>query len=143
MHKQRVVATLVTEIVIQFYKPLERLFRYHFFKRIERQGNVSFSGRDNRHNIGKISCVCAPTFRALLIGENFYEREVFNRCRVPAHFEPVVEKVVLLVCFERAFLDFFQFEIVTALFTYFGYKHNPKLETAVVDIVRNDLSPKT
>lgn len=110
---------------------------------IERQSNVCFSGRDNRHNIGKISCVCAPTFRALLIGENFYEGKVLNGCRVPAHFEPVVEKVILLVCFKRAFLDFFQFKIVAALFTHFGYKHNTELKTAVVDIIRNDLSPKT
>ena len=56
-----------------------------------------------------------------------------------AHFEPRIEKVVLLVGLPRALLHLFEFEIVAALLTHFRNRHDAEFETAAVRIVLNHL----
>ena len=106
MHEQSVVATAVSEIVIQGYKAIKRYFGHHIFYRVKRQSKFCIPGGNDIYNVAEISCVRAPTFRALLVRKHLYERKIIYRCRVSAHFEPRIEKVVLLVRFVVFLLDF-------------------------------------
>ena len=87
------------------------------------------------YDVAEITRIRAPAFGPLLVREYLDEREVIYRSRVPAHFEPVIEQVVLLVCLIRTFLDFFEFQIIAALLAYLRNAYNPKLKTACLRIV--------
>ena len=49
------------------------------------------------YNLAQVASVCAPTFGALFVRYNSYERVIIYRGGVSYHFKPTIEKVVLLI----------------------------------------------
>ena len=95
------------------------------------------------NNIAKISCVRSPAFRSLLVGEHFDKREVIYRSTVTAHFQPGIEKVVLLVGFIIVSLYLLMVKYVSSFFSDLGYKDDAKLKAAYLRVIIYDLLPKT
>ena len=142
MHEQRIVAPAETKIVVHGNEPVERPFAYHFFYRVERKRKSLLSRLHNMDYVAQVSCIGAPAFGPLFVRKNLDKREIVYRCRMSAHFEPRIEQVVLLVGINRAFLDFFKFQIVSALFANLWNRHNAEFKAACLRVILYDLFPE-
>ena len=91
------------------------------------------------NDVAQIPRVSTPAFRALLVGKHLDKRKVIYRCRVPAHFQPRVEKVVFLVGFLGVLFDLLMVEYVAALLADLGYYHYTKFKAPGVRVVLQDL----
>ena len=91
------------------------------------------------YDVAQIPRVCTPAFRALLVGKYLDEREIIYRCRVPAHFQPRIEKVVFLVGFFGVLFDLLVVEYVAALLANLGYNDYAKFKAPGVRVVLQDL----
>lgn len=139
MHEQSVVAPAETEVVVKRYEPFEQPTRKRVLDCVERKRKPLLARRHDMQNFAKVARVRTPALRPLFVGEHLDERKVIHGRGMTAHFEPRIEKVVLLVGFPRTLLNLFEFEIVAALLTHFRNRHDAEFETAAVRIVLNHL----
>ena len=93
-------------------------------------------------DVAQISCIRAPRFRSLLIREYLDEREVVHRGGVPAHLQPRIEQVVLLIGFIRTLFNLFEFQIIPALLADLRDGDNAEFKASGFGIVLDDLLPK-
>ncbi len=139
MHKQRVVAPTETEVVVKRHEPLEQPARKRVLDCVKRERKPLLARGHDMQDFAKVARVRTPALRPLFVGEHLDEREVVDGRGMTAHFEPRIEKVVLLVGFPRALLHLFEFEVVAALFAHFRNRYHAEFETAAVRIVLNHL----
>lgn len=92
--------------------------------------------------VAQISCIGTPTFGPLFVRKHLDKWEIIYRRRVTAHFEPCIEQVILLVCFFRTLLDFFEFQIISALLSNLRNRHNAEFKAACLRVIFYDLFPE-
>ena len=139
MHEQSVVAPTETEVVVKRHEPLEQPARKRVLDCVERERKPLLASGHDMQDFAKVARVRTPALRPLFVGEHLDERKVVHGRGMTAHFEPRIEKVVLLVGLPRALLNLFEFEVVAALLTNFRNRHDAEFETAAVRIVFNHL----
>lgn len=139
MHEQSVVAPAETEVVVKRHEPLEQPARKRVLDCIERKRKPLLARGHDMQDFAKVARVRTPALRPLFVGEHLDERKVVHGRGVTAHFEPRIEKVVLLVGLPRALFHLFEFEVVAALLAHFRNRHDAEFKTAAVRIVFNHL----
>ena len=135
VHGKRIVAPRKAVVIIQAHELSEYRGIEQFPDKEERHGKPRFAALADMHNLAQIACVCAPTFGALLVRDNFHKREIIHRRAMPYHFQPIVETVVLLICRFFPLFQFFKFEHIFALFPDFGNIDHAELKAVRKDVV--------
>ena len=140
MHGKRIVAPRKAVVIVQVYEFSKHRGIEQFPDKEERHGKPRFAALADMHDFTQIARVRAPTFGALLVRDNFHEREIIHRRAMPYHFQPIVETVVLLICRFFPLFHLFEFEHIFAFFPDFGNIDNAELKTIRKGIVFNHFS---
>ena len=106
IHSKRIIAAVKTIFVIQPRKLIIKPPVKQFCKREKRHCKPCFAAFSDMHDFAQIPRVRSPTFGALFVRYHPHERKVIHRSGMAYHFQPTVEKVVLLI---RRFVFFLLF----------------------------------